>query len=203
MSKTKTTDRSSLWTFVMYPESLPNDWKDYIEQLHIKCAVSPLHNKDINPDGTPKKEHYHALLMFETLKSQKQVTEILAPLNCTIPIICQSANGLVRYFSHMDNPEKAQYNQSDILCFSGADIIELTKKTATDKYNMLKEMGQFIADNNVIEYIDFFNYCAMERPNDWFVLLCDNCSLVVSNLITSQRNKYKDALKKGYIDNED
>ena len=193
------TDRSSLWTFIIYPDSMPKDWKEYVEDLHIKCAISPLHDKDINPDGTPKKPHYHCLIMFETLKSKRQVKELIEPLNGTIPIICQSANGLVRYFTHMDNPEKAQYDQGDILCFSGADIIELTRKTATDKYNMLKEMGQFIADNNVTEYIDFFNYCSAERPNDWFVLLCDNCSLVVSNLITSQRNKYKDSLKEsGY-----
>ena len=196
--------RSRNWTCIIYPDSLPNNWRDIIIDLHVQIVVSPLHDKDLNADKTPKKPHYHLLIKFETLKSQRQVFEMLEPLNGTIPIICDSVNGLVRYFAHLDNPEKAQYNVKDIECFAGADIVEMLKKTASDKHKLLLEMAKYIRDNNVTEYIDFFIYCAEEHPNDWYVLLCDNCSLVVSNLINSQRNKFKSRmLVKAYDEGTD
>ena len=30
----------------------------------LQCAISPLHDKDMNPDNTPKKPHYHVILTY-------------------------------------------------------------------------------------------------------------------------------------------
>ena len=53
------------WAFVAYPESLPEDWFDLLKQTGLKIAISPLHNQDMNADGTPKKPHYHIMLSYE------------------------------------------------------------------------------------------------------------------------------------------
>ena len=42
------------WTIVCYPESLPKDWKDILRESGLQVAISPLHDKDLNPDGTEK-----------------------------------------------------------------------------------------------------------------------------------------------------
>ena len=49
------------WAFVLYPESAPVDWRDLLQKTGLQCAVSPLHDRDLNPDGEPKKAHFHVL----------------------------------------------------------------------------------------------------------------------------------------------
>ena len=74
----------------------------------------------------------------------------------------------------------------------GSYDIEEAFKNSVDKYLAIKDMIQFIKDNNITEYIDFMEYCANNKFDDWFRLLCDNCSFVIQGVITSNRNKLKD-----------
>lgn len=34
------------FSFLLYPDSIPNDWKEKLESLGISMAVSPLHDMD-------------------------------------------------------------------------------------------------------------------------------------------------------------
>ena len=52
------------WAFVLYPESAPADWREQLQKTGLQCAISPLHDKDMNPDNTPKKPHYHVILTY-------------------------------------------------------------------------------------------------------------------------------------------
>ena len=52
------------WAFVLYPESAPKDWREQLAKSGIQCAVSPLHDKDLDPTGNPKKPHYHVILVY-------------------------------------------------------------------------------------------------------------------------------------------
>ena len=52
---------------------------------------------------------------------------------------CQRINvvrGYARYLCHLDNPEKAQYNISDVISLGGADYQEVIS-LASDKYIFL------------------------------------------------------------------
>ncbi|MFS5611931.1 Rep family protein [Streptococcus agalactiae] len=44
--------RGRNWWIVVYPESLPENWKEIISTEPV--AISPLHDKDVNADGTRK-----------------------------------------------------------------------------------------------------------------------------------------------------
>ena len=74
-------------------------------------AISPLHNKDLNADGEIKKEHYHILITFKGPTSYNIVEKITKSVNGTIPQRAKSPIGIIRYFTHKDNPEKAQYDE--------------------------------------------------------------------------------------------
>ena len=39
-------DKSRYFTFLLYPESIPEDWKSKLELIGVPIAVSPLHDKD-------------------------------------------------------------------------------------------------------------------------------------------------------------
>lgn len=181
--------RTRNWTFVLYPESAPSNWRDVLDELHCQWIESPLHECDTNPDGECKKAHIHILMLFEGKKSYEQVKTIIEPLNCTIPQICHDARGLVRYMAHLDNPEKFQYSTSDILGHGGADVLEYLKPNSAARYELVREMIDFIANQNITEFQDLMDYAAHERFDDWFPLLCDNSAFVVGQYIKSQRHR--------------
>ena len=178
------------WTIVVYPESAPENWRDLIDQWHIEWVESPLHDKDINANGEPKKAHYHVLLMFGGVKSYEQVLDLIQPLKCPIPTKVHNAKSLVRYMAHLDNPDKAQYSISDIVSHGGVDVADLLKPSSGERYSYIKEMQLWCNENNIVEFCDLFNYAASERFDDWFPLLCDNCAFVMNQFLKSKRHSY-------------
>lgn len=177
------TDRTLNWSFILYPESAPDDWKDIINDLHIEWCLSPYHDKDVNPDGELKKPHYHILLLFPSVKSFSQVEEITKLLNQPIPQRCQSAKGLIRYFIHKDNPEKYQYNWDDIQCFNGADLDSLCAPTHTERLVILQEILNFCSINKISEYSDLIDWVIQNGKNDWLsVATCYNTFSIISHI---------------------
>ena len=39
------------WTFVVYPESAPSNWRELLDDTHLRWIESPLHDKDLDADG--------------------------------------------------------------------------------------------------------------------------------------------------------
>lgn len=190
MTKQKDT-RVRNWTFVVYPESAPENWREIIDELHVPWVESPLHDKDIDPDGQLKKPHWHVLMLFDGKKSYDQIRELTLKLRSPNPQKCANTKGMVRYFAHIDNPEKYQYDKSGIVGHSGADVAELIKPTSSDRYALIKEMRAFVRDNDVTEFMELFDYAADERFDDWFPLLCDNSAYIMGQYIRSNRHRQR------------
>lgn len=181
--------RTRNWTFIVYPDSAPEKWRGIIDAEHIQWIESPKHEGELNPDNeTEKKPHWHVLLLFEGKKSFEQVREISDKLNATVPQICKNAKGLVRYFAHMDNPEKKQYSVSDIVGHGGANVAAYLKATGFSRYQLIGEMRQWVEDNGCKEFYVLFDYAFAKRFDDWFPLLCDNSAYIMGEYIKSRRH---------------
>ena len=181
-------NRSKSWLAVVYPESLPENWRNIlIEEYQIEWVCSPLHEFDINPDGEKKKPHYHLLLVFGGLKSFEQIKQITDRLNAPIPQRCHSAKGAVRYMLHLDNPEKYQYPRSELQSYGGVDLDDLLRPSSSDRYKVISQMCDFIIENDIREYRDLFDYARQNEFDTWFPALCDNCSYVIGQYIKSYR----------------
>lgn len=181
--------RCKNWTIVIYPESAPSNWRDIINELHIEWIESPLHDKDLNATGEVKKSHWHVLLMFGGVKAYEQVRELTDALNCPSPQKCHNAKAMVRYMAHLDNPDKAQYKIEDIKAHGGVDIAEMLRPSSSERYSLIKEMIDFVKENNIVEFQDLMDYAAERRFDDWFPLLCDNSTIVIANYIKSCRHR--------------
>ena len=180
------TDRARVWALVIYPESAPDNWLQVLDDLHVPAFVSPLHDKDINADGTPKKQHYHILLQYEGVKSRAQVQdEVSLPLNGTIPIRIASVRAYARYLTHMDNPEKAQYDSKDVRVFGGADYDSVVQLSQAMRHEALRQMRSFIRDNDSYSFASFYDYCDTDKP-EWAAMLDDNSTMCISNYIKSR-----------------
>lgn len=182
--------RAKDWTFIVYPESAPADWRGILaDKLQVKAIISPLHDKDVLDDveQTPKKAHYHVILRFDSKKSFAQIKEITDLLNQPIPQKIKSIEGAVRYLIHADSPDKAQYNQADIQVIGNIDLDRYFKKTAIQKDELTAEIMDYICDNDITELADLLDYCRCENI-EWFRHLCSNAYLI-DKYVTSRRNK--------------
>lgn len=189
MSSGNKEQRTRNWTFVLYEDSVPLNWSDILDEQHIEWIESPWHDKDFNANGEPKKKHKHIALLFGGVKSYEQVKEITDKLNCPIPQRCHNIKALVRYMAHLDNPEKAQYNVSDIKGHGGVDIAEMFRASSSERYTIIRDMIAYVKTNNITEIQDLIDYSAVERFDDWFPLLCDNSAYILGQYIKSQRHR--------------
>ena len=172
------------WTFLVYPESAPKNWRDVLNATHMRWIESPLHDKDVNPDGSKKKPHWHIMLSADGPITEKRINQIIKPLNGPIPQKVGSSIGMVRYFIHLDNPEKHQYPMDEIKGHNGADVGSYFQLTQTSRLNIMKDIIKFIYDNNVDNFSDFLMYCISEKGNDdWFEVAIDRNTLAINKMI--------------------
>lgn len=161
--------RQTFFAFLAYPDSVPANWIELLGDKHVRAYISPLHDRDINPEGTIKKPHYHVLLQFDSLKSVAQFEEIRDSVGGVGREIVSSGRGYARYLIHRDNPEKAQYKREDIIELSGADWDELTRREA-DGTKELNAMKDYIDEMDIRWFDDFDRYCRKHNPT-WSELL--------------------------------
>lgn len=177
--------RTRNWTFVVYPDSAPENWRDIIDEEHTQWCVSPLHDMDINPDNTPKKPHYHVLLTYKGLKSYKQIKELTDALNAPIPQKCANVTGMVRYFVHRDNPEKYQYSVKNIHAYGGFDVEAHFVASTGERNELIKQMIDFVKSNNIVHFADLVDFAITEHYYDWYPLLTSNSSYILKEYIKS------------------
>lgn len=177
------------WAFVVYPESLPSNWEEIITETGLPMAFSPLHDKDLNPTGEPKKPHYHVICYYENPTTSKAVKEnVTDKLNGTIPIKLESMTGMYRYHLHLDNPEKYQYDDRERKFFNGFDVNKVDSLTYTEISKLLQNIQRFVIDNKITEYSDLLDILLdNEMFNMWDV--ARNHTLLLNTYINSRRYK--------------
>lgn len=187
-------DKNRHWTFLVYPESAPNNWKELLQETGCQIAISPLHDKDENPDKELKKPHYHILICFPGPTTFKKVNSLCSSLNSPIPKRVLSIIGIYRYFTHLDNPEKYQYNEEDIIVLNGFDIKEYNGLTTSQTLAIKKALQQLIIEKHLTEYSDFMDYIIEHLGNDFYQVASNN-TLFFDRYLSSRRNKIRDALQ--------
>ena len=175
------------WTFVLYPESAPENWREQIKISGLMAAVSPLHDKDINPTGEPKKAHYHILLVYSGPTTYNAVAKFTASLNATVPQALESVRGMYRYFSHKDNPEKYQYDEREISTLNGFNIADLVELTKSEVNELKAKILKLIREVGITEYsglVDFLIDNGMSAEYDVAI----NNTFFFNTYICSKRN---------------
>lgn len=193
--------RARNFATIVYPESAPENWIDILSEYHIPVFISPIHDKDKNPTGEPKKPHYHVITMYDGKKSVNQAKEVFSSINGVGCEIVSTIRGMARYLCHLDNPEKEQYCIDDVICLCGADYLS-TIGLPTDKYKAIGEMMDYCKDNDIIAYCDLMESARMFHP-DWFRVLCDSSSIVMINYLKSLSWKNEMKANSDYYGSDD
>lgn len=185
------------WAFVLYPESAPADWREQLQKTGLPCAISPLHDRDVNATGEQKKPHYHVMVFYQGPTSYNVVKRLTDGLNQPIPQVVEQVRGYYRYLTHMDNPEKAQYAASEIRTLNGfniADFVEITKSEVT---KVLRALMDYIRENDLMEYADLMDMTMCEGiPPEWFDVAASH-TLFFTGYLKSRRYREDRRLRNG------
>jgi len=176
------------WAMVLYPESAPHDWREQLQKTGLQCAVSPLHDRDINPTGEKKKPHYHIILCYSGPTAYSVVKALTDRLNQPVPQVLEQVRGYYRYLTHEDNPEKYQYSKSDITTINGFSIADFVELTKSEVAKIKREILTFVRDNQIFEYADLMEILmdAGEGMGDHFDVASNN-TLFFSKYLESRR----------------
>ena len=180
-------NKSKYFCCVLYPDSTTYDVDKIIKALaaeHLTFAVSPIHDRDIEDDGSLKKAHYHLLIAYS---SATTLNNIRGWVNaCGMPEsdlhsvrVCASGVGYFRYLTHKDNPEKIQYDDNDIRVFNDTDeLFKKFSKTSSEKINDLVRIFQIVDELKTISFHSLIQYL-MLNERDLFKMLTSSSALAI------------------------
>lgn len=146
--------KDRFFTFLLYPESLPKDWKIKLELLGVPIAISPLHDKDkAEVEGEVyKKPHYHVLYIANnpvTADSvRKKVQRALGnQALALVQIISTTVENCYLYQTHESkdaiDKKKHVYDRKDRILLNNFDIDRYISESVEDKealYNLICDL---------------------------------------------------------------
>lgn len=152
-------ERSYNWASILYTESCVTDIESALLALKVPCALSPLHDRDIcDETGELKKPHYHLLLHYTSLKSQRQVKEDLEPLGAVGAERVRDLGAYARYLIHA-GVDKAQYNIENVREFNGFTICKYFDEGKIGIDAGFSELVKIALEQGYTEYCSLVTYC--------------------------------------------
>ena len=153
-------DKARYFTFLLYPESIPNDWSQRLELMGVPIAISPLHDKDkSNVEGqTYKKAHYHVVYVAKnpvtTDSVRKRIQRVLGARSVSkVQVVVQSMENMYLYLTHESKDaiakNKHKYSKRDITLLNNFDIDRYVTLDVEDKDDMLNDVCDLIDDHNL------------------------------------------------------
>lgn len=152
-------NKSRYWAFILYEDSRPKEWEEIITQWFLPVCVSPRHDKDIKEDGTMKKPHYHVLLCFGNTTTYKTALKYAEELGAKIVKPISSSRGAYEYWTHKNNPEKAQYDEAEMRYFGGFSVEKNIGRTNEEEEEIIQAIIDIVNMKNFKELKEIYDYC--------------------------------------------
>ncbi|WP_426704505.1 replication protein [Staphylococcus shinii] len=154
------TDKARYFTFLLYPESIPENWEMKLELMGIPMAISPLHDKDkSNVEGQEyKKAHYHVIYVaanpVTTHSVRKRIQRALGNESIAkVQVVKQSMENMYLYLTHESKDaiakNKYKYAKKDIKLLNNFDIDRYVVLDVEDKDEMLNDVCDMIDDHGL------------------------------------------------------
>lgn len=191
--KSKYTESSCFrnFTFLIYPDSAPVNWFQVLDEMQIPAAVSPLHIGEVKEDGSPKKPHYHVVLMYSQKHSIGQALEVVDEIKGVPDLthnfkkfVVGDLKKMLRYLCHLDNKEKLQFSIEDVrtlgpINYGAAIAID------DDIVDILVDITFFVYDNHITNFSSFMSWCG-ENNRKWFEIGSMKATYYLATLIKTE-----------------
>ncbi|MEK4985453.1 replication protein [Streptococcus sp. FSL L8-0526] len=163
-------EKARYFTFLLYPESIPEDWELKLETLGVPIAVSPLHDKDkSNVEGQKyKKPHYHVIYIAKnpvTADSvRKKIKLLLGEKSLAMVQIALNVENTYLYLTHESKDaiakKKHVYDKADIKLINNFDIdryVTLDVEEKAELFNMVVSIIRAYTIQNIFDLYDFID----------------------------------------------
>lgn len=145
---------------MLYPESIPADWKQRLELISVPIAISPLHDRDKSSvEGQMyKKAHCHVIYVAKNPVTPESVRIKIKRLLgdksiAKVQIIARSMESMYLYLTHESKDavekKKHKYSKHDIALLNNFDIDRYITLDVEDKDDMLNDVCDLIDDHNL------------------------------------------------------
>lgn len=156
----QTKPKGRYFTFLLYPESIPEDWETQLEMLGAPMAISPVHDKDkSNVEGQEfKKAHYHVIYVaanpVTTHSVRMKVQRILGKDSLAkVQFVKQSMENMYLYLTHESKDaiakNKQKYDKKDIKELNNFDLDRYITLDVEDKDDMLNDVCDMIDEHGL------------------------------------------------------
>ena len=151
-------EKSRFFTFLLYPESIPEDWEMKLELLSVPMAISPLHDKDKAKTGGYKKPHYHVIYVAKNPVTADSVrVKIKRAFGdqsvALVQIIRTSIENTYLYLTHESKDaiekQKHVYDKADIKLLMNFDIERYITLDVEEKDYILDTVCNMIDEQNL------------------------------------------------------
>lgn len=163
-------EKSRYFTFLLYPESIPNDWELKLETLGVPIAVSPLHDKDKSDVERQKykKPHYHVLYIAKnpvTADSVRwKIKKLLGEKSLAMVQVVLNVENTYLYLTHESKDaiakKKHVYDKADIKLINNFDIdryVTLDVEEKAELFNVVVSLIRAYTLQNIFDLYDFID----------------------------------------------
>ena len=152
----------------------------------VPFIVSPLHDKDKDLseyDGdlvlVSKKPHWHVAVCCDGNKPLSYFTDLSHSVNGSDRAWkIQNLRSMLRYFVHLDNPEKYQYSVNDMRTYCGASLDSMLELSGSELTMTVRRICIYCKENKIETFSSLIDHLIHDREDDWF------------HVVTSQRTYF-------------
>src|SRR5699024_4101692 len=160
----KTQVKARYFTFIIYPESIPEDWEDRLTSLGLAMAVSPLHDKDKSEvEGQEcKKAQYHVLYEAKhpvnTKSLRNKIKTALDDTSLSHIEIVDNVEHVYLYLTHESKDaikkNKYKYAKNDIKFINDFHIDRYVFLDENEKRELKNKLLNIVQEKHLVNVID-------------------------------------------------
>lgn len=194
--------KSRYWVGVLYNENMIENWETEIGDVLQLPFCYCVHNKDTLADGSEdRKVHTHLIIAFSNTTTYNHAYNIFEKLSAPGKICVNKIESVVSIRSMYDylihdtetcrKKGKFLYNKSDRISGNNFDIGNFEQLSTTDRNKIIKLFCDFIIENNVINFADFYILCSSEYQDSQYFEILRTYSGLFERLTRANYQKMK------------
>lgn len=174
-TKKNVKEKSRYFTFLLYPDSAPEDWDALLTSTGIPMAISPLHDKDLAKDGSLKKPHFHVIYVANnpvTADSvRKKIQRALGKKESVqmVQIIRSSVENVYKYLTHESEDAIAKnkfvYSSLGIKHLNGFNLEDYIKYSPEETKQMMVSIMELAINERLENAVQLYFF--LEMNDEW------------------------------------
>lgn len=198
--------KSRYFDFLLYPESIPEDWEDCLAKLGLPMAVSPLHDLDvtereykelkpheqaiIDAGGVVyKKPHYHVIYVAKnpvtTESVRNKIKRALGGKSVSHIEITDSVEWYFNYLTHdtadARKKHKHLYDKKDITYINDFDIDRYVKLDENQKRELKNLLLNIIRKEHLVNVIHLLDFIEVHGSENGIQNMSDVNDVITAN----------------------